>query len=319
MKTKLATLGFALILSALIFSGCGSTGAQPAETPSDTLRVSELLENPVYDGEVTIGGQVSLLGELLCPCFELTSGGETVHVWYGLMVEDDGTERPAVGVEGVENGDTVIVTGELKTAGSHTSLNDFWASSIEPSTAVEDEYCLDNETDAKLSYQEAVQIAQDSECLEQGQLKETRFCNEGTGTWWIDLDIEKPGCAPACVVNVSDGTAEINWRCTGLLPPTDDAARYEVTVDFNTSVTQDDLAGIEPSLRAYGDDIEYVIMESWPPVGRALLATDAPDFCQTVRAELEAKSYVDRVTCEPWADIGEVDPDAPVSSSDQVD
>ena len=33
-----------------------------------------------------------------------------------------------------------------------------------------------------------------------------------------DLDIEKAGCNPACVINVETRTAEINWRCTGLLP-----------------------------------------------------------------------------------------------------
>jgi len=42
-----------------------------------------------------------------------------------------GKETAAVSVEGIENGDYVIVTGELKTEGTHTVLNDFWASSIE--------------------------------------------------------------------------------------------------------------------------------------------------------------------------------------------
>ena len=181
------------------------------------------------------------------------------------------------------------------------------------------EDCLDADTGAKLSYQEAVDIAQGSECLEQGQLKETHSCNQGTGTWWIDLDIDKPGCAPACVVNVSERTAEINWRCTGLVPPTaDEAAQYEVTVQFNTSVTQDDLSESEGVLRTYGDGLDYVIMESFPPVGRAVLATDAPGFCQTVQAQLEAKTYIDKVTCEPWVDSGEVDPDAPVSTDPPV-
>jgi hypothetical protein len=216
MKSKLATLGFATILSIVIFSGCGSTGAQPNDS-----------------------------------------------------------ER--------EQG----------------------------------EDCLDADTGAKLSYREAVDIAQDSECLEQGDLKETRFCNENTGTWWIELDIDKPGCNPACVIDVSDRTAEINWRCTGLVPPSaDGAAQYEVTVQFNTAATQDDLSETEGLLRTYDDGVDYVIMESFPPVGRALLATDAPDFCQTVEAQLEAESYVDGVTCEPWADVGEVDLDAPVSSRD---
>lgn len=42
------------------------------------------------------------------------------------------------------------------------------------------------------------------------------FCNEGTGTFWIDMNIQKKGCNPACVINIEDKSAEINWRCTGL-------------------------------------------------------------------------------------------------------
>ena len=100
------------------------------EKPEGALSVSELLENPVYDTEVRIYGEVSLLGQLDCPCFELTSGAEKVQVWYDLMVKDDGTERPAASVEGIENGDSVIVMGELKTAGQYRALNDFWAAII---------------------------------------------------------------------------------------------------------------------------------------------------------------------------------------------
>lgn len=101
------------------------------EPESKTLSVSELLENPIYDTEIRVYGQVSLLGEFSCPCFELISGGKTVVVSYGLMIEDGGTAGPAVSVEGIQNGDQVVVTGELKTAGSHASVNDFWASQIE--------------------------------------------------------------------------------------------------------------------------------------------------------------------------------------------
>ena len=95
------------------------------------LSVSELFENPVYDTEVKIYGEVGLLGELLCPCFELTSGGQKVQVWYDLMVDDYGVRRAPVSVEGIKNGDRVIVTGELKTEGEHRAFNDFWASNIE--------------------------------------------------------------------------------------------------------------------------------------------------------------------------------------------
>ena len=63
--------------------------------------------------------------------------GERVQVWYGSMVEDNGTGMPPVSVEGLENGNWVIVTGKLKTAGDHRSLNDFWASTIEKPVSVD--------------------------------------------------------------------------------------------------------------------------------------------------------------------------------------
>ena len=90
------------------------------------------------------------------------------------------------------------------------------AASPTPSTG--EEYCTDWKSGTRMSYQEAVEIVRSSECLERGQLKGTHFCNEFTGTWWIDLDIEKPGCMPACVIRVVERTAEINWRCTGVIP-----------------------------------------------------------------------------------------------------
>lgn len=74
---------------------------------------------------------------------------------------------------------------------------------------------LNAEKCGSMSFGAAKQIALSSNCT---QLKKTHFCNEGTGTWWIDLDIQKQGCSPACVINVVNNTAEINWRCTGLIP-----------------------------------------------------------------------------------------------------
>ena len=123
------------LIGAIFMVGCITP---ETEQPEDHQSVSELLEKPVYDMGVTVYGRVSALGELLCPCFALTSGGGTVQVWYDLMVEDEGTERPAVSVAGLENGDWVLVTGELKTAGTHRSPNDFWATSIEKIENLED-------------------------------------------------------------------------------------------------------------------------------------------------------------------------------------
>ena len=62
----------------------------------------------------------------------MTSGGESIEVWYGLMVENDGTERPALNVDVISNGDTIRVTGELKgEGGTHYNKGDFWASGFE--------------------------------------------------------------------------------------------------------------------------------------------------------------------------------------------
>jgi hypothetical protein len=71
----------------------------------------------------------------------------------------------------------------------------------------------------QMSEEEAREIARASACGTEGGFKDTAFYNDWTGTWWIDMDVEKEGCAPACVVDVKTREAEINWRCTGALPP----------------------------------------------------------------------------------------------------
>jgi hypothetical protein len=65
--------------------------------------------------------------------------------------------------------------------------------------------------DFKLTEGEARRSAEDN-C---GSLKDSYFYNEETHTWWFDLQEEKQGCSPACVVDEVHNTAEINWRCTG--------------------------------------------------------------------------------------------------------
>jgi hypothetical protein len=98
----------------------------------------------------------------------------------------------------------------------------------------------------------------------------------------------------------------------------DETARYEVTVQFNTTVTQDDLDEAGSLLRTFDEDVDFLIMEIFPPIGRAVLATDAPDFCRTVEAALEAKSYVDGASCRPWQEPDQADPDAPVSTDNRA-
>jgi hypothetical protein len=90
------------------------------------------------------------------------------------------------------------------------------------SSSTETERCADQGTGASMDYDRALDIAQSSRCTLEGQLLENHFCNENSGTWWIDMAADKPGCNPACVVGVKSGAAEINWRCTGVLPPDED-------------------------------------------------------------------------------------------------
>jgi putative hemolysin len=67
-----------------------------------------------------------------------------------------------------------------------------------------------------MSEEEARKIAETGDCAQTGKLEQQAVYNDNSGTWWIDLDAEKPGCNPACVVDVKTKTAEVNWRCTGL-------------------------------------------------------------------------------------------------------
>jgi len=74
----------------------------------------------------------------------------------------------------------------------------------------------------KLTLEEAMAIAEDSECTEKATLTDTYIYNENSKTFWIDIDMmpefENELCYPACVVSEETKTAEINWRCTGALP-----------------------------------------------------------------------------------------------------
>ena len=78
-----------------------------------------------------------------------------------------------------------------------------------------EEHCVSENTGSILSLSDAKEIAINSECGD--NLRETFVCNKITGTYWIDLNLEKEGCGPACGGNIENRTASINWRCTGLI------------------------------------------------------------------------------------------------------
>lgn len=98
----------------------------------------------------------------------------------------------------------------------------------------------------------------------------------------------------------------------------DSADKYDVTVRFNASVTQDDIDDTGALLRTYDDDLDFVILESFPPMGRAVIEVEAGDFCQTIEAELETAGYIEETTCQPWTGNVRADPDDTISTDNDA-
>lgn len=94
-------------------------------------------------------------------------------------------------------------------------------------------------------------------------------------------------------------------------PTVVDTGAYQVSVQFNASVTQADLDLAADLLSRYGADL--LILERFPPAGSALVKSEAPDFCATVTAALQSPA-VERIECSIAQEPAPVDPDAPVSS-----
>lgn len=74
--------------------------------------------------------------------------------------------------------------------------------------------------------QDILEVARNNkDCSMAGILSNRINHNEITKTWWVDLDrmpeLENDGCNPACVVNEESKVAEVNYRCTGLVIPTE--------------------------------------------------------------------------------------------------
>jgi len=72
-----------------------------------------------------------------------------------------------------------------------------------------------------LTEAEARDIAEKS-CIKGGDaLASGGTFNENSRTWWFDANLNaiQEGCNPACVVSEETKQAEINWRCTGAIPP----------------------------------------------------------------------------------------------------
>jgi hypothetical protein len=85
---------------------------------------------------------------------------------------------------------------------------------------------------ATLTRERAYVLARNSVCAQEGNLTDNAYYNPNSRTWWIDLDpfTPNPLCNPACVIS-ENGNAEVNGRCTGLIPPRDDEIINNITCE----------------------------------------------------------------------------------------
>ncbi|MFC1935613.1 hypothetical protein ACFLX9_02480 [Chloroflexota bacterium] len=196
MKKLLATVGTVLVIGGL---AGGLTAALAMGTASEDTNES-VGPMPLEDALAIAEGSACVLDGTLSG--EGLYNENTVTWWLDLDLDKPGC-NPAcvVNVETEEAEINWRCTGAIPA----NDDGDVSVPSLNGSTTAE----------------EAIAIAQMSECVADGWFTGEAFHNESTGTWWLDLDVKKEGCAPACVVNVETGVAEINWRCTGALPPTD--------------------------------------------------------------------------------------------------
>jgi hypothetical protein len=117
-----------IALSLLVVSGCALLDADESDR---SVTVGTAVASIQIGDDVHLHGEVSLLGELFCPCFHVSDGEATVVVWYDLMVDDAG-EFPAVDVEGIDNGDEVVVAGEYRSTDPGTGYPVIWAEEVNP-------------------------------------------------------------------------------------------------------------------------------------------------------------------------------------------
>ena len=200
MRGKLLVLACALILGALSASACGSSVVGPAGAPTTEPRglsySAELREGETYE--------IALETDPASGCEWDVEFSEAYLELVSRATDEEAGEELFT-FRARRNG---LTEAYFSCTRRHEVFVHF---SIGADPALAEE----------LSEGQAREIAMNSECGEVGAPKENAVYNDWTATWWIDLDAEKEGCNPACVVDVRTRKAEINWRCTGVLPPAD--------------------------------------------------------------------------------------------------
>ncbi|MBU1975832.1 MAG: hypothetical protein KKG59_05500 [Nanoarchaeota archaeon] len=129
-------------------AGCTCGPIEPPPEPpmfpeGYVLSIAELLKTPT-SAELEIYGEVSGLGELRCPCFNLTSENESIIVFYQNLSNE------SVQINELRNGNIIVVSGELVMSTLAESENQFQAKTItKPENAANADFRSDEECNEK--------------------------------------------------------------------------------------------------------------------------------------------------------------------------
>jgi hypothetical protein len=65
-----------------------------------------------------------------------------------------------------------------------------------------------------LTYKEALDIIDSSECGQNGHATGREFCNPDNGFWWFDMGMpDENNCVASCVIDMKTKTVEADTRC----------------------------------------------------------------------------------------------------------
>ncbi len=134
-----------------------------------------------------------------------------------------------------------------------------------------------------MNQSEALAIAQaTSACTAAGDISVIGTYNNNSATWWFDITENKSGCNPACVVS-ANRSAEVNWRCTGLIMYTVNSA--------NTSLGTILVDGNGYTLYTFASDsankstCSGSCSDNWPPL---ILTSDTIKVPSTISGDFGA-------------------------------
>lgn len=165
-------------------------------------------------------------------------------------------------------GEEPLVGGDRDEHGCIGSAGYMWCEVKQKCLRVWEEPCIEG----SITLDEAKAIAEASPCMDDGTLTDDApTYNNVTHTWWFDMDIVKEGCSPACVVDEAAKTAEINWRCTGLIVPEENETTPEETTPEGSETTEEPTGNVSEEQVA-----DLFQVEGEEPLGDEGLDTSSP-------------------------------------------